>query len=156
MKTTGAITMTTSSRDVRACSKQLLESLRRVDALVDEAADLDPRNAQESLDAIAAESRAILEELTQIRTRLLALTKDGLTVDLDSREMRRAVGASLGELPLGPGCQALREVATAADRAKTAGASGKALLMVPLCIAYRQCLEALLPLATSMDPRDDG
>jgi hypothetical protein len=59
------------------------------------------------------------------------------------------------ELPLEPALQVLGEVPQLVEKV-TARQSGNAVLLVPLCLAYRHCLEALMPLVAATDPRESA
>ena len=137
--------------DLRIYSKQLLRAVQQLDTLLDRVAAA-AVSADEIKD-VASQSEAILEALTATRSGLQAAGKDGLEAALDPAKVRRAMAASLAELPLEPALHALRAVPLLVEKAG-AQQSGHAVLAVPLCLAYRHCIEALRPLAGAVDPQD--
>lgn len=137
--------------DLRIYSKQLLQAAQQLDTLLDRVAAA-AVSADEIKDVVS-QSEAILEALTATRSGLQSAGKDGLEAALDPAKVRRAMAASIAELPLEPALHALRAVPPLAEKAG-AQQSGHAVLSVPLCLAYRHCIEALRPLAAAVDPQD--
>ncbi|MCC6209606.1 MAG: hypothetical protein IT513_01050 [Burkholderiales bacterium] len=140
-----------STSDLRTYSKQLLQAVQQLDALLDRASAA-ARSGGE-VKEIAGQSQAILDALSKARSTLQAAAGGAPKATLDPAEARRETAVAVAELPLEPALQALREVPLLAEKAK-AQPQGNAVLLVPLCLAYRHCLEALLPLAVAVDPRD--
>jgi len=140
-----------STSDIRACSKDLLRNLQQLDVLLDRVAGTSEGPAE--AEDIARESQGISNALARTRSSLLAAAGDGPTATLDAAEARRSLAVSLAELPLEPALLVLGEVPRLAEEVE-ARTSGNAVLLVPLCLAYRHCVEALMPLATAVDPRD--
>jgi hypothetical protein len=138
----------TTNQDLGACSRQLIDSLKDLHELMDRTTDLAPARLQ----GIARDSQRILALLEDTQARLRTLGHDGLSATAEPMAARRALAAAFAEMPLGPGVQALREIAGLCERAQSEGQASRPVLMVPLSIAYRQCVEALVPLTTALDP----
>ena len=137
--------------DLRKYSKQLLQAVQQLDTLLDRVAAA--AVSADDMKDVASQSKAILEALTTTRSGLQSAGKDGLEAMLDPAKARRAMAVSIAELPLEPALHALRAVPPLVEKA-SAQQSGHAVLSVPLCLAYRHCIEALSPLAAAVDPRD--
>lgn len=137
--------------DLRTYSRQLLDAAQQLDTLIDRVAATNMSVGE--MKAIASQSQAVLQSLTMTRSGLQSAGKDGLEVALDPAKVRRAMAASIAELPLEPALHALRAVSPLVEKAE-AQQSGYAVLSVPLCLAYRHCIEALRPLAAAVDPQD--
>ena len=150
--------MTTSMGGLRVFSKELIESIRHLDAMIDEVSQLGHEASQDAvvrLAGIAAEARRTLSKLVDTRAKLLSFADTGLKAGGEIQVIKRGVAASLAAIPLGPGCQAVEEFMTLAERDRPSGRlPTREVLMAPLYIAYRQCIEALSPLASPMDPRE--
>lgn len=140
-----------STSDIRMYSKQLLENLHQLDRLLDRVS-ASAETADEVHD-IAGESQSVMDALERTRAGLLAAAGDGPTATLDPASSRRAIAVSVAEFPLEPALQSLGEVPQLLEKVK-AQSSSSAVLLVPLCLAYRHCVEALMPLAAAVDPRD--
>lgn len=143
-----------STSDIRACSKHLLQHLHQLDTVLDRLST-SSQNADDAddVDDIAVESQAIQDALTATRSILQAAAGDGPKAVLDPAEAQRSLAVAIAELPLEPALQALGEVPQLVEKVK-AQSSSNAVLRVPLCLAYRHCAEALVPLASAVDPRD--
>jgi len=129
-------------------SQHLLQNLQELDALVDRVS-----GSAESPDIIARQCEAIVDALAKTRSSLQAAAGDGPTATLDPATARRSIAVAVAELPLEPALQALAEVPQLVEKVK-ARSSSNSVLLVPLCLAYRHCVEALMPLAAAVDPRD--
>ncbi|WP_176598509.1 MULTISPECIES: hypothetical protein [Sphingobium] len=140
-----------TTTDLRIYSRQLLQAAQQLDALIDQVAA--PALTTDEIAAVAAHSQTLLEGLTATRSGLQSAGKDGLEAALDPAKVRRAMAASIAELPLEPALYALQAVAPLVEKAK-AQQSDHGVLSVPLCLAYRHCVEALRPLAAAIDPQD--
>lgn len=137
--------------DLRKYSRQLLQAAQQLDTLIDRVAATTV--SAEEIKDIASQSQALVEALSVTRSGLQSAGKHGLEPGLDPAEVRRAMGASMAELPLEPALYALQAVQPLVEKAD-AQQSGHAVLSVPLCLAYRHCIEALRPLAAAVDPQD--
>lgn len=137
--------------DLRRYSKQLLGAVQQLDTLLDRVAAA-AMSADEMKD-VASQSQAIVEALNATRSGLQSAGKGGLEAGLDPEKVRLTMAASIAELPLEPALQALRAVPPLVEKVGVQE-SGHGVLSVPLCLAYRHCVEALRPLAAAMDPQD--
>ena len=138
-----------STIDIRAYSKQLLDDLQQLDTLIERLST----GGGDELGDIAKQSQAIVDTLTRTRSGLQVAAEAGPTAELNPASSRRAIAVSVAELPLESALQALGQVPQLVEKIE-ARSTGTAVLMVPLCLAYRHCVEALMPLATALDPRD--
>lgn len=139
-----------STIDIRAYSKQLLDDLQQLDTLIER---LSSSGGGYELGDIAKQSQAVVDTLTRTRSGLQAAAEAGPTAVLDPAASRRSIAVSVAELPLESALQALGEVPQLVEKIE-ARSTGTAVLLVPLCLAYRHCVEALMPLAAALDPRD--
>jgi hypothetical protein len=136
--------------DLRIYSKQLLQVAQSLDTLLDQ---VTAAKAADELTEVSNQSKAILAALTETQSGLLSASSGGLEAKLDPAEVRRGIALTAAELPLEPALMALREVAPLIEKARAQQAS-HAVVLVPLSLAYRHCIEALRPLAAAVDPRD--
>ncbi|MCB4863072.1 MULTISPECIES: hypothetical protein [Sphingobium] len=137
--------------DLRMYSRQLLQATQQLDTLIDQVAATDLTT--DEINAVATHSQALVDALSATRSGLQSAGKDGLEAGLDPANVRRAMAASIAELPLEPALYALEAVTPLVEKAK-AQQSSHGVLSVPLCLAYRHCIEALRPLAAAVDPQD--
>lgn len=140
-----------STSDIKAYSKQLLDNLQQLDALIDRVSKT--RESAEDLGDIATRSQTVVDELSRTRSGLEAAAEGGPTAELDPVKSRRSIAVAVAELPLESALQALGELPQLVEKVQ-ARSTSSAVLLVPLCLAYRHCVEALMPLAAALDPRD--
>ena len=139
-----------STIDIRAYSKQLLGDLQQLDTLIER---LSTGGGDEDLGDVAKQSQAIVETLGRTRSGLQAAAEAGPIAVSNPASSSRAIAVSLAELPLESALQVLGEMPQLVAKIESRSTS-TAVLLVPLCLAYRQCVEALSPLAATLDPRD--
>ncbi|MER7607752.1 hypothetical protein [Nocardioides sp. NPDC127503] len=140
-----------SMSDIRACSKHLLQHLQDLDTILDSLSTTS--HGADDVEDVVVQSQAILGAVTNTRSILQAAAGDGPKAVLDPAEARRSLAVVMAELPLEPALQALGEMPELVEKVK-AQSSNNAVLRVPLCLAYRHCAEALVPLASAVDPRE--
>lgn len=133
--------------DIRAYSKRLMLTLQALDLLLDRVP------AADDLTAISSQSEAVLGDLTVLRSDLVATIGDGPTATLRGAAVRHSISLTMAELPLEAALQALGEIPELAEKVRSQG-SGNSVLLVPLVLAYRHCVESLMPLAAAVDPRE--
>ena len=138
-----------TTNDLRIYSKQLLQAVQALDSLLDQVTAA--RNPGELKD-VPSQSQAILAGLSETQSGLQAAAEGGLETKPDPDEARRGIAFTVAELPLEPTIEALREVPRLVEKA-IAQQSDHAVVLVPLCLAYRHCIEAMRPLAAAVDPR---
>jgi len=136
-----------ATSDIRAYSKRLMLILQALDILLDRVP------AADDLTAVSSQCEAVLEDLTVLRSDLRATIGDGPTATLRGAAVRHSISLTMGELPLEAAIQALGEIPQLLDKVRTQG-SGTSVLSVPLVLAYRHCVESLMPLAAAVDPRE--
>ena len=139
-----------STIDIRAYSKQLLDALQQLDTLIER---LSRSGGGDELADIAKQSQAVVDTLTTTRSGLQAAAGAGPTAALNPATSRGSIAVSVDELPLESALQALGEVPQLVEKIE-ARSTGTAVLLVPVCLAYRHCVEAPGPLAAALDPRD--
>lgn len=140
-----------SMSDIRACSKHLLQHLQELDSMLDSLSTTS--RSADDVEDVVVKSQAILGAVTKTRSILQAAAGDGPKAVLDPAEARRSLAVVMAELPLEPALQALGEMPELVEKVM-AQSSSNAVLRVPLCLAYRHCAEALVPLASAVDPRE--
>lgn len=142
----------TSTSDLRKYSKELTHQLLQLDALLDLVASSTPGTGEN--EDIASQSQTILESLTRIRENMLADADGGPKAIDDHKAAFRTVAVAGAELPLESAQLVLGEVPQLLEKAANAQPPSNAVVLVPVNLAYRHCLEALMPLVTAVDPRD--
>ena len=138
-----------STIDIRAYSKQLLDDLQHLDTLIERLST----GGGDDLGDVAKQSQAIVESLGRTRSGLQAAAEAGPIAVLNPASSSRAIAVSVAELPLESALQVLGELPQLVMKIEARSTSA-AVLLVPLCLAYRHCVEALSPLAAALDPRD--
>lgn len=141
----------TSTSDLRKYSKELTEQLRQLDALLDLVAGSSAGGEDSAV--IASRSQAIADSLTQIQEDLVTAADGGPKAILDHEAAFRTVAISEAELPLESALMVLGEVPQLLEKAANAQPPSNAVVLVPVNLAYRHCLEALTPLVAAVDPR---
>jgi len=141
----------TSTSDLRKYSKELTAQLLQLDALLDLVSG--STAGTDDSQVIATRSRAIRDSLIQIQKNLVEVADGGPKAIVDQEAAFRTVAISEAELPLESALMVLEEVPQLLEKAAKAQPPSNAVVLVPVNLAYRHCLEALMPLVAAVDPR---
>jgi hypothetical protein len=141
----------TSTSDLRKHSKDLTAQLLELDALLDLVSG--STAGTEDSTVIAIRSQAILDSLARIQENLIEDADGGPKAIMDQEAAFRTVAVAEAELPLESALMVLAEVPQLLEKAANAQPPSNAVVLVPVNLAYRHCLEALMPLAAAVDPR---
>ncbi len=141
----------TSTSDLRKHSKDLTAQLLELDALLDVVSGSTAGTGDSAV--IATRSQAILDSQARIRGNLIDVADGGPRAIMDQEAAFRTVAISEAELPLESALMVLAEVPQLLERAANAQPPSNAVVLVPVNLAYRHCLEALMPLVAAVDPR---